>query len=57
MLPLANSVVQTIPAMSQNGAAEFEFSAVPSLLQRFPPPAHIQLLANSSASVLQELGA
>ena len=56
MHPLANSVVQTIPAMLQNEAAEFEFSAVPSLLQRFPPPSYLQLLASSSASLLQELG-
>ena len=57
MSPLANSVAQTIPAMRQNEAATFEFSAVPSLLQRLPPPSHIRLFANSSASVLQALGA
>jgi hypothetical protein len=56
MLPLANSVVQTIPAMRQNEADAFEFSAVPFLLQRFPP-SHLQLLANSSAWILQDLGA
>lgn len=55
MSPLANAVAQTIPAMRQNEAAVFEFSAVPSLLQRLPPPSHIRLLANSSA--LQALGA
>jgi len=56
MSPLAHSAVQTIPAMSQNGAAAFEFSAAPSLLRRFPPPSHLRLLANFSASVLQGLG-
>lgn len=57
MYPLANSAVQTIPAMRQIAAVEFEFSAVPFLLQRFLPPFHLQLLANSSSSILQELGA
>jgi hypothetical protein len=57
MYPLANSAVQTIPALRQNEAAQFEFSAAPSLLQRFPPPPHLQLLASSSVSILQDLGA
>ena len=40
--------------MRQNAASPFEFSAVPSLLQRFPPPSHIRLLSNSPA--LKALG-
>jgi hypothetical protein len=55
--PLANAVAETIPAMRQNEAATFEFSAVPSLLQRLPPPSHLQLFSASSASVLEGLGA
>ncbi len=56
MYPLANSAVQTIPALRQNEALRFEFTAVPFLLQRFPPPPHLQLLAESSASTVQDLG-
>jgi hypothetical protein len=56
MYPLANSAVRTIPALRQNEALRFEFTAVPLLLQRFPPPPHLQLLAESSASTVQDLG-
>jgi hypothetical protein len=58
--PLAHSAVRTIPAMLLNGGASFEFSAVPSLLQRFPAPSHLLLLdshlSTSATSVLPELG-
>jgi len=54
MTPLAHASPQTIPSMRRNAASSFEFSAVPSLLQRFPPPSHIRLLSNSPA--LKALG-
>ena len=54
MTPLAHAAPQTIPPMHQNEPSTFEFSAVPSLLQRFPPPSYLRLLSNNSA--LQGLG-
>ena len=53
---MAGGSSRVIPAMSLNPPAVFEFSAAPLLLQRLPPPAHLQPQLLSNRPRLQGLG-